>query len=83
MSLTCTVRGWKRKSLDDTLNVYVPPVLTLSNEKKPNELVVVVRLTPFESVIDIVAFRRPRPSDVSTLPSTVARVGVGVGVGVG
>ena len=36
--------------------MYVLPVLTLSNEKKPNELVVVNWLTPFESVIDIVAF---------------------------
>ena len=66
------------------MNVYVFPVLTFANEKKPKELVVAVcKTTPWESVIDTVAFRRPRPSDVSTFPSTVASVGVGLGVGVG
>ena len=38
---------------------------------------------PLESVMETVAFRNPRPSDVKTRPSTVASVGVGVGVGVG
>ena len=37
---------------------------------------------PLESVIETVAFRNPRPSDVKTRPSTVAGVGVGVGVAV-
>ena len=63
--------------------VYVFPVTTLSNEKNPNELDVAVRIIPPESVIEMVAFRKPRPSDVKTRPSTVASVGVGVGVGVG
>ena len=58
--------------------MYVLPVLTLSNEKKPNELVVVDWLTPFEPVIDIVALRTPRPSDVRTRPDTVAFDEVGV-----
>ena len=58
------------------------PVTTLSNEKNPNELDVAVRTMPPESVIETVAFRNPRPSDVKTRPSTVASVGVGVGVGV-
>ena len=45
--------------------------MTFANEKNPNELVVVVRLTPFESVIDAAAFLRPRPSGVRTRPDTV------------
>ena len=77
------MRGGKRKNLDEILKVYAAPVLTLSNEKKPNELVVASRVTFCESVIETVAFRSPRLSDVSTLPSTVANAGVGVGVGVG
>ena len=70
--LTVIVCGAKRKSLDDTLNVYGCPVATSANEKKPNELVVAVRTTPFESVIDTVAFRSPRESGVRTRPETVA-----------
>ena len=77
LSLTVTVRGAKRKSLDDTLNVYACPVATLSNEKKPNELVVAVRTTPLESVIETVAFRRPRKSEVTIRPETVTGVPLG------
>lgn len=45
------------------------------NEKKPNELVVAVRAAPSESVIETVAFRSPRLSDVNPRPSTVTRGG--------
>ena len=45
------------------------------NEKKPNELVVAVRVAPSESVIETVAFRSPRLSDVNPRPSTVTRGG--------
>ena len=38
---------------------------------------------PLESVMETVAFRNPRPSDVKTRPSSVASVGGGVGVAVG
>ena len=69
-SLTVTVTGAKRKSLDCTLNVYVCPGMTSANEKKPNELVVADRTTLFESVIDTVALRSPRPSGVNTRPLT-------------
>ena len=76
LPLICNVCEAKRNSLDETLIVYVWPVATLSNEKKPNELVVAILLKPMESVIDTVALRRPRPSDVSALPFTVASVSV-------
>ena len=76
LPLICIVCGAKRNSLDETLIVYVWPVATLSNEKKPNELVVAILLKPRESVIDTVELRRPRPSDVSALPFTVASVSV-------
>ena len=69
-------------NLDETRNVYCCPIATLSNEKKPNELVVAVRTALFASVIVTIVFRSPLPSDVNTRPETVAVVdGVGVGVG--
>ena len=84
MPLTCTICGENRNSLDETLNAYACPVMTFAKEKKPKELVVAVcNTTPWESVIETVALRRPRLSDVNTFPSTVTSDGIGVGVGVG
>src|SRR5438309_5463527 len=83
VSLTVTTTGEYLKSLDWTRNVYCCPVGTLSNKKKPNELVVVVRTTLFESVIEMVALRRPLISDVTALPETVTVFTNGVGDGVG
>lgn len=72
----------KRYRLDVTPNTLFWPKPTFWNVYDPNELVVAVRLTPSESVIETTALRMPRPSGVNTRPETVAPVGVGVGVGV-
>lgn len=51
--------------------VYVSPPRTFANTYAPNELLVVVCFTPRESVINTVAFLKPCPPGVNTLPVTV------------
>jgi hypothetical protein len=68
---------------EETIIEYRGPPGMFSNEKYPNEPVVVVVRTPFESAIETDALRSPRPLGVSTRPSTVTKYGVGLGEGVG
>ena len=59
-----------------TLNVFCWPVATLSNEKKPHELVVAVLTTPFKVMLTE-AFLKPSPPDVTIRPDSVPKIDTG------
>ena len=57
--------------------MYIWFVITFEKVNKPNELVVAVRRTLFESTIDTTAFLRLWPLGVVTRPETVTAVATG------